>query len=548
MRTTPKVPYSSRSRLRRRSATSSPSTRRPASNRPPPGSPMQSTSRSTPLWSVHLALDRSLSTVTSALYPSSLASVQSSSSCWSVSFCSSKPLSGRQHRSSSSLCINSTPHARLPKARRPILRASSSLRMSLQQTSRMCTTSLSSSTLSLAQELSMSPLSSRRTTWLPPPPPSRSLQQLSWTSAMSPHRWLTSPPPMDLFPSQPSYWWQRTSNVASTYQRSRTFATYPLKYSFLRIPDVPSSTDSTPVVTVAPVENAERGSRPDRERVCTEVEAMSLRISERTRTRTAPGHPLLPVSMTVPGAAVPPVLPLPPMPVVQRPAPAPVSSCSSSPASASSLVVPLYSPSTSRTNTTRLDVPGTILYQTRAPTRTSSNSVIYSTGPSPPSVQHRPQLTPQPTRRASKVVYHGRSDIPSRAAPLYLPPVSLRQQNLPMGTNYQLLAAQAQYPRHFHHNPHFRSQLMHSIPTPAMLNAARSVRGRRPSRRPPALPTRPPVTTIRASIRHSSILTSPNRIFLLAGSPVVGYHGPGPEKQTCFFGPARRVSGAEVLR
>jgi hypothetical protein len=42
----------------------------------------------------------------------------------------------------------------------------------------------------------------------------------------------------------------------------------------LTIPDVPSSTDSTPVVTVAPVENAERGSRPDRERVCTEVEAM----------------------------------------------------------------------------------------------------------------------------------------------------------------------------------------------------------------------------------------------------------------------------------
>ncbi|KAJ7367768.1 hypothetical protein DFH08DRAFT_829313 [Mycena albidolilacea] len=190
---------------------------------------------------------------------------------------------------------------------------------------------------------------------------------------------------------------------------------------------------------------------------------MSLRISERTRTRTAPGHPLLPVSMTAPGAAVSRILPLPPMPVVQRPAPAPVSSCSSSPASASSLVAPLYSPpiispSTSRANTTMLDVPGTILYQTRAPTWTSSNSVIYSTGPSPSSVQYHPQLTPQPTRGASKVVYHGRS-IPSRAAPLYLPPVSLRQQNLPMGTNYQLLAAQAQYPRHFHHNPHFQSQL-----------------------------------------------------------------------------------------
>ncbi|KAJ7896036.1 hypothetical protein B0H14DRAFT_2680106, partial [Mycena olivaceomarginata] len=96
----------------------------------------------------------------------------------------------------------------------------------------------------------------------------------------------------------------------------------------LTIPDVPASTDSTPVMAVALVENAERGSRPDRERVCTEVEAMSLRISGRTRKRTAPGHPLLPVSMMVPGAAVSRILPLPPMPVVQRPAPAPVSSCS----------------------------------------------------------------------------------------------------------------------------------------------------------------------------------------------------------------------------
>ncbi|KAJ7367778.1 hypothetical protein DFH08DRAFT_829345 [Mycena albidolilacea] len=182
MRTTLKAPYSSRSRLRRRSATSSPSTRRPSSNRPPLGSPMQSTSRSKPLWSVHLALDRSLSTVISALCPSSLASAQSSSSCWSVSQYSSKPPSGGQHRPLFSLCINSTPHARLPKARAQM---SSSLRMS---TSRMCTTSPPSSTMSPPNPFSLSLLSSHLTILPSPQSPSRRTPQLSWISVSSPRR------------------------------------------------------------------------------------------------------------------------------------------------------------------------------------------------------------------------------------------------------------------------------------------------------------------------------------------------------------------------
>jgi hypothetical protein len=53
---------------------------------------------------------------------------------------------------------------------------------------------------------------------------------------------------------------------------------------------------------------------------------------------------------------------------------------------------------------------------------------------------------------------------------------------------------------------------MHTIPTPAMLNAARSVRGRRPSRRP-ARPSHPPATSIRASA-----VTRPIRYHQLAFS------------------------------
>ncbi|KAJ7367760.1 hypothetical protein DFH08DRAFT_980478 [Mycena albidolilacea] len=219
----------------------------------------------------------------------------------------------------------------------------------------------------------------------------------------------------------------------------------------LLVPEITLSNDSTPVVAVG---SAERGSRPDRERVCTEAEATPLRASERTRTRTAPGHQL--VTATVPGAAVSRILPLPPMPVVQRPAPVPVSSCSSSPASASSPIAPsfssLISTFSSHANTTILDIPGAILYQTQAPT--SSRDTIYSTGPSPPSVQYC-QVSAQPTRHASKIVFHGRSGMPPHAAPLYLPPVSLRQ---PMGTNLRLLAAQEQYSGYFDRNPHFQSQ------------------------------------------------------------------------------------------
>ncbi|KAJ7896059.1 hypothetical protein B0H14DRAFT_2680254 [Mycena olivaceomarginata] len=145
------------------------------------------------------------------------------------------------------------------------------------------------------------------------------------------------------------------------------------------------------------------------------------------------------------------------MPVVQRPAPVPVSSYSSSPASASSPIAPsfssLISSISSQANTTILDIPGAIIYQTRPPT--SSRDTIYSTGPSPPSVQYR-QIPAQPTRHASKIVFHGRSGMPPHAAPLYLPSVALRQ---PMGTNLRLLAAQAQYPGHFDRNQHFQSQL-----------------------------------------------------------------------------------------
>ncbi|KAJ7896024.1 hypothetical protein B0H14DRAFT_546681 [Mycena olivaceomarginata] len=192
---------------------------------------------------------------------------------------------------------------------------------------------------------------------------------------------------------------------------------------------------------------------------------MPLRASERTRTRTAPGHQLVPASTSVPGAAVSRIVPLPPLripPVAQHPALASVLSSLTSPATASFPVAPSPgSPvvSSSRANTTISDVPGAILYQTQAPT--SLSNIIYSTGPPPPSVEYRPrpQYNPQQTRRASKIIFHGRSDMPPHAAPLYLPPVSLRQPNLPMRTNLQLLAAQAQYPGHFDRNPHFQSQL-----------------------------------------------------------------------------------------
>ncbi|KAF7330872.1 hypothetical protein MVEN_02426700 [Mycena venus] len=202
-----------------------------------------------------------------------------------------------------------------------------------------------------------------------------------------------------------------------------------------------ASDDETAVADPAPVDIVDRRLRPDRERVRTEVAATPSRASDRVRTRSAPGDPLVPASPTPAGAAVCRILPLSPMRVpraVTSPTPAP-----------SPPTVPVVrpavrlSPIAEFTMTAMLDIPGALLYQTPTPAPTPPSNVIYATAGLPAPVLSTVPEQPQRTRRGSHIVYHGRSGAPPRPVTqhLRLPRRPHLSQNSFQGPHYQHSAA-----------------------------------------------------------------------------------------------------------
>ncbi|KAJ7499498.1 hypothetical protein FB451DRAFT_1429268 [Mycena latifolia] len=174
------------------------------------------------------------------------------------------------------------------------------------------------------------------------------------------------------------------------------------------VPPIAPIAPSAPVKVVA----SPRVCRPDRARVVTDTPAKAPR---RLRTPSAPGHlVLVPMAPTPVGAAVKRVIPLSSLRIVPH-----------APRIPSTPLV-IANAASQNTPSTPRDVPGAIMYQTAA--RQTSGAilyqtpagpppaVIYSTGPAPPTAQNIMPRSPRSSRRASTILFHARSDPPSRTA------------------------------------------------------------------------------------------------------------------------------------
>ncbi|KAJ7664719.1 hypothetical protein B0H17DRAFT_1211266 [Mycena rosella] len=178
-------------------------------------------------------------------------------------------------------------------------------------------------------------------------------------------------------------------------------------------------------VTYAPVELPAgiRVQRPDRVRMVTEAPVTSSR-SSRLRTSTAPGQLKSTPSLLIPaGAALPRILPLPPLRI---------------PTAARAQHPPLLFTPAAHAPTVEY-TSGAVIYQTSA---VAPYSVIYSTSGMPTiAAQRVPPRSPRAPRR-SHVVFHGRSAPPIPVAPLALTPLTRAQAEAHQRASQQHYAAQ----------------------------------------------------------------------------------------------------------